>query len=247
VVETAALPSVKLLEEQAPWLAPARARLLRNVAIAHCRRVLDLGAGCGAVTPELVRRARGSVMALDREAAALQECATAFVGASRAAGDALHLPFADDTFDLVFCQLTLLWISPLAQALAEIWRTLAPGGALVALEPDYGGLMEYPPEIATRDLWLHGLTRAGADPCVGRKLPALLSQQGFMCRVALFDTLEPPAPERFELLRGLPLESAEQAALKEIALQAHRLSGGWGQVAHLPFFLVTALKPRPLY
>ena len=245
MVETAALPSVELLEEQAHWLASARARLLRGVAIAHCRRVLDLGAGCGVVTPELVRRARGPVVALDREIAALQDHAIAFAGALCVGGNALHLPFADGGFDLVFCQLTLLWISPLVQAIEEIWRVLAPGGALVALEPDYGGMMEHPQEIATRELWLNGLTRAGADPCVGRKLPTLLSQQGFTCRVALFDTLEPPHPSRFELLRGLPLEPEEQRTLQEGIRQSGCLSGNWTQVAHLPFFLVTALKPRP--
>lgn len=247
MVEMAELPSVELLEEQARWLAPARARLLRGVAVAHCCRVLDLGAGCGAVTPELVRRARGPVIALDREIAALQDHAAAFAGASCVGGDALHLPFVAGGFDLVFCQLTLLWIFPLTQAIEEIWRILAPGGALVALEPDYGGMIEHPPEIATRELWLHGLARAGADPYVGRKLPALLAQQGFACRVALFDMLEPPHPARFDLLRGLPLEPAEQTVLEESALQSGRLSDGWRQVAHLPFFLVTALKPQPLH
>jgi hypothetical protein len=33
MVEMAELPSVELLEEQARWLAPARARLLRGVAL----------------------------------------------------------------------------------------------------------------------------------------------------------------------------------------------------------------------
>jgi hypothetical protein len=65
--------------------------------------------------------------------------------------------------------------------------------------------------------------------------------------VALFDMLEPPHPARFDLLRGLPLEPAEQTVLEESALQSGCLSDGWRQVAHLPFFLVTALKPQPLH
>ena len=58
---TPALPSKTLLEAQAEWLAPARARLLRRVGIARRRRILDLGAGYGAVTGELVRRGGGFV------------------------------------------------------------------------------------------------------------------------------------------------------------------------------------------
>lgn len=238
---TPALPPADLLWEQAEWLAPARARLLRRVAIAHRRRVLDLGAGYGAVTAELVRRAGGPVVALDREVHSLCE-AESFAGAGRVAGDAHRLPLAGATFDLVFCQCALLWMIPLEMAVAEIWRVLRPGGALVALEPDYGGLIEHPPEIATADLWLAALARAGAEPQAGRRLPGLLAAQGFAVRVGLLDELQPAAAQRFDFLRGLPLTEAEQARLAELeTLAAGR--PGWQQVAHLPFFLITAEKP----
>ncbi len=62
----------------------------------------------------------------------------------------------------------------LASAIKEIYRVLQPKGMLVAIEPDYGGMIEYPPEIATGDLWIAALSRAGADPCIGRKLPSIL-------------------------------------------------------------------------
>ena len=157
--QSSELPSPDLLAQQAAWLAPARARVLRHIGIARRRRVLDLGAGYGAVTGELVRRAGGPVVALDRAVHALRP-ALPFRGASRVGGDAARLPFAAQCFDVVFLQLTLLWITPLAAALDEIARILIPGGVLVALEPDYAGLIEQPPSIATRDLWLTGLRRA---------------------------------------------------------------------------------------
>jgi len=242
-LEKYALPAPEMLIQQAEWLAPARGRLLRQVGIARRKRVLDLGAGYGAVTGELVRRAGGAVVALDCAVAALRAEAGAFDGAYRIGGEALHLPFADGTFDLVFAQLTLLWVRPVTGAVREIARVLAKDGAFVALEPDYGGLIEYPPEIATRELWMNGLTRAGADPLIGRKLPGLLAMHGFRVNVGLFDTLYAPSTVRFDFLRELPLNVEETAALARIEREALGHQDPWAQIAHLPFFLITAVKP----
>ena len=243
-----ALPSAALLKQQAQWLAPARARLLRNIAIAHRQRVLDLGAGHGAVTPELVRRAGGrkSVIALDHDLAAMRASPGAFEGALCVDGNSRHLPFTSGTFDLVFSQLTLLWIVPLAAAIGEIWRILASGGVLVALEPDYGGMIEYPTDITSRCLWIKAVARAGGDPYIGRKLPGLLASQGFEVRVELLNKLSPPSPTRFDFLHDLPLTNPERETLQRIERQATALSArdsAWQQVAHLPLFLITARKP----
>lgn len=241
---TYALPAPDLLTQQAEWLAPARSRLLRQVGIAHRRCVLDLGAGYGAVTGELVQRAGGAVVALDRAVHALRTDVTPFAGSDRCGGDAVRLPFASETFDLIFSQLTLLWVSPLDLALDEIARILAPGGAFIALEPDYGGMIEHPPEIATRDLWIAGLTRAGADPYIGRKLPEMLAARGFSVNVSLFDTLYAPSPARFDFLRDLSLTESERAALERIEQEALMQRSPWSQAAHLPFFLVTSIKSQ---
>lgn len=203
--------------------------------------MLDLGTGYGAVVPELVRRSRGPVVGLDRVYHALAE-GQDFRGAERVTGDAVTLPFAAGAFDLVFVQLTLLWVTPLASAITEVARVLRPAGALVALEPDYGGMIEYPPEIASRELWVKGLERAGADPAVGRKLPGLLARAGFEVRVSLFDTLFEPSPERFAFLDDLPLSDNERAHLNRVEHVGRALSGAWSQVAHLPFMLVAAIK-----
>ena len=75
-----------------------------------------------------VRRCGGSVLALDILEKALRE-PEPFAGADRVAGDAVALPLANESLDLVFAQLALLWM-PAARAVAEIARVLAPGGAL---------------------------------------------------------------------------------------------------------------------
>lgn len=235
-----ALPEAGLLRMQAEWLAPARAQLLRQVGVGRRREVLDLGTGYGAVVPELVRRSRGPVVALDRVFHALAR-GEDFRGAERVAGDAVTLPFASASFDLVFSHLTLLWVAPLTPAIDEVARVLRVGGALVALEPDYGGMIEYPFEVATRDLWVKGLARAGADPYIGRKLPGLLARAGFEVRVSLFDTLFEPSVTRFAFLHDLPLLGEERAELERVE-GAAGARGPWAEVAHLPFMLVTAVK-----
>ncbi len=234
----AELPAAELLALQAAWLAPARSALLRRATIAQRKRVLDLGAGYGAVTGELARRAGGSVVALDRAGDALRACDAS---AARVGGDGARLPFQSDAFDLVFTQFGLLWMTPLAVVVAEVARVLTPGGVLVALEPDYGGLIESPPEVVTREVWLAALARAGADPLVGRKLPGLLSAQGLDVRVSLLDTLTPASPARLDFLRDLPLTPDESAKL-ERASHTAKTAQGWQHVAHLPLFLILATK-----
>lgn len=237
------LPPPQLARAQAQWLAAARSRLLRRVQIATKRRVLELGCGHGEVAAELQRRSGGRTVGLDRRLEALAGPdwpAEVF----RVCADAERLPFADRRFDLVYCQWTLLWCARPARAVAEIARVLGPGGQWVAIEPDFGGLIEYPPQIATRELWLDGLSRAGADPLIGRRLPGLLHAAGLEVRVDLLDHLEPASPLRLELLAGLPLADAGRSLLAEIQ-QAEAAVAPEAKVAHLPMFLVTARKPMP--
>ncbi|MEZ4769124.1 MAG: methyltransferase domain-containing protein [Caldilineales bacterium] len=236
------LPPSDLARQQAQWLAPARRWLLEQADLNWRRSVLDLGCGFGSVTPELVAGADGPVVALDRNWAALHHDPTPFAGAVITCADARRLPFPTAYFDLVFCQLALLWM-PLEATLAEVRRVLQPGGALVAIEPDYGGMVEHPPEIASQDLWIAGLRQAGADPLVGRKLPGLLAAHGFTVKVELLNRLSPPAAERLDLLAGLPASTADAREIDRIARRARALSGPWEQVVHLPFMFITAFLP----
>lgn len=236
------LPAAGLLNEQANWLAPARSRLFRRIGIAHRQMVLDLGAGYGSVTAELSRRSSGRVYTLDISFNSLNETSWKIpVPIYPVNGDGRTLPFPDNTFDLIFCQCTLMWISPLETAVREIHRTLQPGGVLVALEPDYGGLIEYPPQLTTRDLWLPALQAAGADAQTGRKLPSLLAKHNLTAKIYLLDQLQPPSDFRFQFLRDLPLSPSQRQHLNLIEQQAASIPTNQ-QMAHLPFFLITAEK-----
>jgi SAM-dependent methyltransferase len=179
-------------------------------------------------------------VALDRDRLALASSPQNFAEADRVCADAERLPFADETFDMVFSQFAMLWLDASA-AITEIRRVLAVDGVLIALEPDYGGMVEYPPGIASREIWVSALRRSGADPEIGRKLPGLLHAAGFNVRVDLLDRLEPPSPTRFQFLHGLSLTEDERQTLRHIEAADARASGP-GHVAHLPMFFITATK-----
>lgn len=234
------LPSAGLLETQSKWLYPARSRLFRIIGIAHKEQVLDLGAGYGAVTGELARRSRGFVTALDVSVKSLREINQSS-NLFRIGGNSAHIPLKSDQFDLVFCQCSLLWMEPIQSTISEIKRVLASGGDLVAIEPDYEALIEWPPELATRQLWLSGLIRVKADPAIGRKLPIYLANAGFKVSTYLLDQLAHPSELRFEFLKDLPLTQAENEQLHEIMNRSVNL-GPAQQTVHLPFFLIIATK-----
>ena len=123
-------------ESAAGLQARVAAELLERLAVFafEPRVVLDLGAGTGRVTRELKRRYRRAlVIALDlapgmlREARRHQQLWRRF---ERVCGDALRLPLADASVDVVFSSLMLQWCEPLDTALAECRRVLKPNGFL---------------------------------------------------------------------------------------------------------------------
>ncbi len=234
------LPSEAQVQQLSQWLAGPRSRALRRAAIGHRRHVLEVGAGHCVVTSELAHRGSGQVIALDRRADVLAGCTAPEV--SFVAGDAQQLPFADASFDLVFFQNTLLWIANPGTAIAESMRVLQSGGAVVALEPDYGGMMEYP-DWGIRELWISGLSQAGADPLVGRKLPGLCEAAGIETWVELVHIPQAAQAQTLSLLDDLPLTDNQHQIAQNVHGYIERANGDWAVFLHVPYFLIVATKP----
>ncbi len=99
------------------------------------RRILDLGAGTGKFSQALLKRYRkAEIVALDIAPAMLARASLRGNWLRKPAcvcADAESVPFADDSFELIFSNLMLQWSTDLAGTLAELRRVLAPGGLLM--------------------------------------------------------------------------------------------------------------------
>jgi SAM-dependent methyltransferase len=178
---------------QAEWFYGMRADLLRRVGIDRKRRVLQLGCGTGVVTPELVRRSGGEVVAVDVDAGRLELHPERFAGAECAVSRAEALPFPDGSFDLVFTQMLFLWLPDVPAVVREVKRVLVPGCELIiAAEPDFGGRIEYPATAEIGPQMYVALRALGADPEAARKLPQTLACEGFKVDVGVQASLFQP-------------------------------------------------------
>jgi SAM-dependent methyltransferase len=119
------------------WLAPSVFRpfaqdLARRAARFAPRRVLEIAAGTGVLTNELLTALPAAdVTATDLNAAMVGFGSRQAPGAEWRQADALDLPFGDGRFDLVACQFGVMFFPDKPAAFAEVRRVLAPGGALL--------------------------------------------------------------------------------------------------------------------
>lgn len=109
----------------------------------HPSRVIDLGAGTGYFTRQLVKQYSdahviGVDFALPMLAHAKKKQRWTLSGADWVCADAAQLPFADASVDIVFSNLMLQWCLPLPSYLLECRRVLNTGGFVMfsSLGPD---------------------------------------------------------------------------------------------------------------
>jgi SAM-dependent methyltransferase len=109
--------------------APFAVELADRATALGPRRVLELAAGTGRVTAELVRRLPGAeVTATDLNEAMVELGRHLAPGATWRQADAMALPFDDGEFDLVVCQFGVMFFPDKDKAYREVHRVLAPHG-----------------------------------------------------------------------------------------------------------------------
>ena len=166
--------------EQAAWTRQAQALFVQAARLTADSAVLEVGCGTGAVLSSLAGITPAHYTGIDIQSGLLRHAAAAFPAFTFSHADGFHLPFRNDQFDAVLCHYFLLWVNNVPAVLREMRRVTRPGGYVAALaEPDYGSRIDFPAEFAEagraqRD----ALMRQGADPDMGRKLPAALAEAG---------------------------------------------------------------------
>lgn len=166
--------------QQAQWTRGVREHLLENMHVKPNALVLEVGCGTGAILENFPITGQVSLHGIDHKLDALAKGAQAVPKAKMACADALSLPYPQDIFDLTCCHYFLLWVKNPTIALEEMIRVTRPGGTVVALaEPDYGGRIDYPVQLAELGR-LQGLSlqRQGADAFIGRRLAGLFIDAG---------------------------------------------------------------------
>ncbi|HEY2488659.1 MAG TPA: methyltransferase domain-containing protein [Streptosporangiaceae bacterium] len=119
------------------WLAPTLFRpfaidLARRAARFAPRRLLEIAAGTGVLTRELVTAVPAAqVTATDLNAAMIEFGSRQVPLAIWRQADALRLPFDDRTFDLIACQFGVMFFPDRPAAFREMGRVLGPAGRLL--------------------------------------------------------------------------------------------------------------------
>lgn len=170
----------KRFSRQASWTRDLRDYLFARAGILHARRILEVGSGTGALAAELEQRSKPAVLGLDIDFAHLMLSKANAPASILVQGDAHALPVAPNSFDITFCHFLLLWVTDPAQVVAEMARVTRRKGAVLALaEPDYGGRVDHPVELAKLAEWqTQALRNQGADVTMGRKLAGIFSEAG---------------------------------------------------------------------
>jgi SAM-dependent methyltransferase len=136
LLETLETPSVREFSES--YLSRTREGMwadsrdaLEPLALDSRDRVLDVGCGTGELSRVLATESPGEVIGCDADSDLL---AVASEHVPTVAGDAVQLPFPDDTFDLVVCQALLINLPDPTAALEEFARVSTD--LVAAVEPD---------------------------------------------------------------------------------------------------------------
>lgn len=120
-------------------LEPAQTLMLEMLALQPGERALDVACGTGLVSLRMAEAVgpQGAVVGTDIsgrmvEAASEIAAARGFANLCFERADAEELPFADASFDAAACALGLMYVPDPIKALAEMCRTLKPGGRAAA-------------------------------------------------------------------------------------------------------------------
>lgn len=234
--------------QQAGWTADLRRHLFARAGLPNAQRVLEVGAGTGAVLAGVNAAARS--FGVDIDCAALQLARANAQSAALAASDAHGLPFASGSFEITSFHFVLLWLKDPAAALGEARRVTRRGGAVLAFaEPDHTQRTDAPASLAALGrLQTEALRVQGADPSIGSRLADLFAQAGLQLEQTgqlrqTEATTENESELELEVLRAdLGALAAQPEAQQLLEADAKARRGGT-RVVHVPTYYAFGRVP----
>ena len=181
---------IKKLELQALETAEERIPLYLKVGLKDAELILDVGCGSGMVTRDIAHLTKGKVIAIDGSKEMIKvarKVLSIYNNVELRVGDAENLPFDDNMFDIVTCNLVLMWARNPQKVVNEMARVTKPDGIVLAtLEPDYGGKLHYPEHPKVDSIFAgEAIRQRGGDPHIGRKLRSLFVKAGLETQVGI--------------------------------------------------------------
>lgn len=181
---------IKKLELQALETAEERIPLYLDIGLKDAELILDVGCGPGMVTRDIAHLTKGKVIAIDGSKEMIKvakEVLKVYKNVELRVGVAEKLPFEDNVFDIVTCNLLLMWANDPQKVVNEMARVTKPGGTILAsLEPDYGGKLHWPENPKVDPIFAGKSIRTrGGDPHIGRKLRLLFVRAGLETKIGI--------------------------------------------------------------
>ena len=168
----AGLPSVRRLRD---WVLTALAPQPGETAV-------DVGSGTGS---EVVRMAElvgptGRAVGVEPQASMREEAVRRAAGttAEFVDGDALALPFADGSVDVLRCERVWQHLHHPEQAAREVARVLAPGGRAAIVDSDWATAVVHPADPEVHRRMSEAMHRRTPNPFAGRHLRNQLRAAG---------------------------------------------------------------------
>jgi len=104
-------------------------------AIPPSSRILEAGCGAGVMAAKLIKRGY-AVWGIDLAEPMIRQARQLCDSEPFGVGDIEHIPFPDNTFDVVVSLGVMEYLESDEQALREVWRVLKPGGRAVIAIPN---------------------------------------------------------------------------------------------------------------
>jgi SAM-dependent methyltransferase len=160
-------------------LDPMHRRHIEALGVGRGARALEVGSGNGSIAAWLAERVGpdGQAVAVDLDLSLMDVQAP---NLELRQGDIVAGPVDPGDFDLVTARAVLHHVTDVDAAFGNLVASLAPGGAILLIEPDFLPVsVAEPPEVrAFWDGWLAWSREQGIDYHVGRALAPRLAAMG---------------------------------------------------------------------
>jgi SAM-dependent methyltransferase len=160
-------------------LDPMHRRHIESLALDPCARALEVGCGNGSISAWLAERVgpRGQAVGLDLDLSLVDVRAPRL---ELRQGDIVAGPVDPGGFDLVTARAVLHHVTDVDAAIRNLAASLAPGGSILLIEPDFVPVsVVEPPEVrAFWSGWLAWSRDQGIDYHLGRTLAPRLAAVG---------------------------------------------------------------------